>query len=66
MEEIFVKDGKLRTKTGMEYSVLCLDPNAAVMSDAIRKKIEEFKKQGITVCGHVGQEIASSDRTSVV
>jgi hypothetical protein len=60
LEEIFVKDGKLRTKTGMEYSVLCLDPNAAVMSDAIRKKIEEFKKQGITVCGHVGQEIASS------
>lgn len=60
LEEIFVKDGKLCTKTGMEYSVLCLDPNAEVMSDAIREKIEEFKKQGVTVCGHVGQDIESS------
>ena len=56
----------LCTKTGMEYSVLCLDPNAAVMSDAIKKKIEEFKKEGVTICGHIGQDIESSLLSSEV
>ena len=58
MKEITVKNGKLCTKTGMEYSVLVLDPNASKMSPQIAEKIEYIKSCGIPVCTHIGAEIA--------
>ena len=58
LKEISVKDGKLCTKTGMQYSVLVLDPNASKMSPQIAEKIEYFKSCGIPVCEHIGTDIA--------
>lgn len=57
LNEIYVKDGKLCTKTGMQYSVLCLDPNASEMSPEIAERIEYFRSCGIPVCGRTAEEI---------
>ena len=56
LNEIFVKDKKLCTKTGMQYSVLCLDPNTSKMSPEISERIEYFKSCGIPVCGWTAEE----------
>ena len=56
LNEIFVKDKKLCTKTGMQYSILCLDPNTAKMSPEISERIQYFKKCGIPVCGWNAEE----------
>ena len=44
----------------MEYSALCIAHDAVVMSEEVRKRIEYFRSKGVTVCGDVGSEIASS------
>ena len=59
LHEIFVKDKKLCTRTGMQYSVLCLDPNASDLSPEISERIEYFKNCGIPVCGWTAEEIRS-------
>ncbi len=59
LKELLVKDGKLCTRSGMQYSVLCLDPNAARMSPEISERIEYFKSRGVRVCGYVGEETAA-------
>lgn len=51
MNEIFVKDGKLCTRTGMEYSVLCIDPNISRMSPEIVELLEGLKDKGVAICG---------------
>lgn len=60
LNELQVRDGKLCTKTGMEYSALCIAHDAVVMSEEVRKRIEYFRSKGVTVCGDVSSEIASS------
>ena len=60
MDEIYVQNGKICTKTGMEYSVLVLDPNTSKMSPRIAERIAYLKSCGVTVCGHIGKEIAAS------
>lgn len=46
-----VKDGKLITPSGMEYSLLVLDPNATKMTLPILKKISDLVKSGAKVTG---------------
>ena len=58
LKEISVRNGKLCTKTGMHYSVLAIDPNAAKMSPEVAAKIEYIKSCGIPVCEHIGADIA--------
>ena len=58
LKEISVRNGKLCTKTGMQYSVLAIDPNAAKMSPEVAAKIEYIKSCGIPVCEHIGADIA--------
>ena len=59
LNEVSVRKGKLCTRTGMEYSVLCLDPNAVrYMSPEIKERIDYFVSRGVKVCGHMGAEIA--------
>lgn len=60
LNELHVKNGKLCTKTGMEYSVLCLDPNASRLSPHVEKRIEYFKSCGVKVCGYESGEITSA------
>lgn len=58
LNEVNVRNGRLRTKSGMEYSILCLDPGITVMSPEILDRINWFKDKGVTVC--VGQEETTS------
>ena len=58
LEEISVKNGRLCSRTGMEYSVLCLDPNASDLSPTMLARVEELKSQGVRICGHESKEIA--------
>ena len=57
LHEIFVKDKKLCTNTGMRYSVLCLDPNVSDLSPEMSERIEYFRSCGIPVCGWTAEEI---------
>lgn len=60
LERLSVRDGKLCTDTGMEYSVLVLDPNAVRMSPAVKERIGYFRSCGITICGPSTSEIAGA------
>ena len=51
LEQISAKGGKLVSPSGMQYSVLALDKNAAKMSLPVLKKIAELAKAGVTICG---------------
>lgn len=50
LNDVYPEDGKLKTKSGMSYSVLCLDPSITKMSTEIAERIEFLKENGIKVC----------------
>ncbi|MBR5925336.1 MAG: hypothetical protein IKZ60_07705 [Bacteroidales bacterium] len=49
LKEVRVKNGRLVTRSGMEYSALCVGGQGLRMSDEIRKRIEKFKASGVMV-----------------
>ena len=51
-----VKDGKLVTESGMEYSVLVLGEHCRTMSIEVLRKIDELVRAGAVVCGTVPQK----------
>lgn len=51
IHELKVDDGCIRTKSGMEYRVLALDPYSRHMSLPVLKAIEGLVKQGAIVVG---------------
>jgi len=64
LNRLQAKKGKLVTETGMEYSVLVLDPNVRRMSTEVLKKIASLAKAGITICGskpEVKADLSGSD-----
>ena len=46
-----LKDGHLTTESGMNYSVLRIDPQVRYMSMQVLEKISEFAQAGVTVIG---------------
>ena len=53
LNQVTAKGGNLVTKTGMNYKVLVIDENARSMSLPVLRKIAEFAKKGVTICGQV-------------
>ena len=53
LSQVSVKGGNLVTASGMSYKVLVLDKNARSMSLPVLRKIAEFAKKGVTICGQV-------------
>ena len=51
LTQLSCKGGRLVTKTGMSYRVLVLDENASSMSLPVLRRIAEFAKKGVTICG---------------
>lgn len=49
LKEVRVKSGKLVTRSGMEYSALCIGGQGLRMSDEVRARIEKFKASGVKV-----------------
>lgn len=46
-----VKDGKLVTRSGMQYQVLVLGEHCQVMSIEVLRKLDELAKAGAVICG---------------
>lgn len=46
-----LKGNRLVTGSGMEYTMLRIDPKVKYMSMPVLKKIAEFARAGVTVCG---------------
>ena len=60
-----VKEGKLATPSGMQYSVLMLDDNAKQMTLPVLRKIAKLVEDGAVICGVVPQSTPSlSDDTA--
>ncbi len=51
LDEVSAQDGKLVTRSGMQYSVLVLDKNTKRMSVPVLRKIAKLAKAGIPIYG---------------
>ena len=58
-EEFHVKDGKLRSRSGMEYAVLALDASTGRMSLQLLRKIRELVHAGVVLTGRAPSETPS-------
>ena len=59
LNQVSVRDGKVVTKSGMEYRVLYLDQNARRMSLPVLRKLAELAHQGAVIAGTIPEIPAS-------
>ena len=58
LNEVNVKNGKIATRSGMEYSVLVLGEHCKTMSVKVLRKIAELASQGAIICGQIPESPA--------
>ncbi|MBR6416971.1 MAG: hypothetical protein IKS22_12855 [Bacteroidales bacterium] len=59
LNEVNVRNGKIVTRSGMEYSVLVLGEHCKTMSVKVLRKIAELASQGAVICGQIPEAPAS-------
>ncbi|MBQ6578300.1 MAG: discoidin domain-containing protein [Bacteroidales bacterium] len=58
LNEVNVRNGKIVTRSGMEYSVLVLGEHCKTMSVKVLRKIAELASQGAIICGQIPESPA--------
>lgn len=61
LNEVRVRNGTLRTRTGMSYRLLAIDPSVTRMSMPVLRKLHDLASAGVTIVGAKPTRLANLD-----